>query len=303
VAEWFPKKERAFATGLFNSGSTVGAILAPIIVSGITMAFGWRLAFIVTGGLGFIWVIFWMIFYQHPSKHQRLTKGEFDYIHQDDSDTQHNNNSKGMMTWSRLFKHKQTAAVCATRFISDWVWWFFLFWIPDFLTKTQGINIKELVLPLIIIYAVSSIGGIGGGWISSQFIKSGKSIDFARKTTVLMSAILVLPVILVSQTHDLWIVVSLIAIAAAGHQSWAANIFTIISDIYPKKTVGSMMGLSGFAGAVGGALSASFVGLILQTTNNYSLIFIVASVMYILNWLIIKIFIPKIVPIQIGNGA
>lgn len=299
VSEWFPKKERAFAIGLFNSGSTVGAILAPIIVSGVTVAFHWRLAFLITGALGFIWVIFWMIFYQHPSKQKMLTKNEYEYIHQDDFDQQNNNNTKVKIAWSHLFKYKQTIALCTTRFISDWVWWFFLFWIPDFLFKTQGINIQELVLPLIIIYAVSSIGGIAGGWVSSEFIKLGRSIDFARKTTVLMGAILVLPLMLVSHTNSLWMIVSLIAVAAAGHQSWASNLFAIISDIYPKENVGSMMGLSGFAGAVGGALSASFVGLILQITHSYSIVFIIASVVYILNWLIIKVFIPKIVPIQI----
>lgn len=298
VSEWFPAKERAFAIGLFNSGSTVGAILAPIIVSGITVAFHWRLAFLITGAFGFIWIIFWIIFYQHPTKQKKLTKEEFDYIHEDDSDTQYNNNSKDI-PWPQLFKYKQTTAICVTRFISDWVWWFFLFWIPDFLFKTEGINIQELVLPLIIIYTISSIGGIGGGWISSEFIKSGKSVDFARKATILMSAILVLPLMLISQTNNLWILVSLIAIAAAGHQSWASNLFAMISDIYPKKNVGSMMGLSGFAGAVGGALSATFVGLVLQVTHSYTIIFVIASVVYILNWLIIKIFIPKITPIQI----
>lgn len=298
VTEWFPPKERAFAIGLFNSGSTVGAILAPIIVSAITLAFHWRWAFLVTGALGFIWVIFWVIFYQHPARQKRLSRREFDFIHEGEPETLYDNNAKDIL-WSQLFKYKQTIAICATRFISDWVWWFFLFWIPDFLFKTEGINIQELVLPLIIIYAVSSIGGIGGGWISSEFIKSGRSIDFARKTTILLSAILVLPLMLISQTNNLWLLVSLIAIAAAGHQSWASNLFAIISDIYPKRNVGSMMGLSGFAGAVGGALSASFVGLVLQITHNYTIIFVIASVVYILNWLIIKIFIPKIVPVQI----
>ena len=298
VTEWFPAKERAFAIGLFNSGSTVGAILAPIIVSGITVAFHWRLAFLITGALGFIWIIFWIIYYEHPTKQKRLIKEEFDFINEDDSNIQLNNNSKDI-TWLQLFKHKQTVAICVTRFISDWVWWFFLFWIPAFLFKTEGINIQELVLPLIIIYTVSSIGGIGGGWISSEFIKSGKSIDFARKTTILMSAILVLPLMFISQTNNLWILVSLIAFAAAGHQSWASNLFAMISDIYPKKNVGSVMGISGFAGAIGGALSATFVGLVLQITHSYTIIFVIASVVYILNWLIIKIFIPKITPVQI----
>jgi ACS family hexuronate transporter-like MFS transporter len=295
VAEWFPKKERAFATGLFNSGATIGAIIAPVIVSAITLAFGWRWAFIVTGALGFLWIGFWLAFYHSPSEHPKLTSEEFKYINQDDDSTVANQN----MRWSELLKYKQTYAICATRFISDWIWWFFLFWIPDFLNKTQNINLKEMVLPLIVIYAVSSIGGISGGWISSQFIKSGKGIDFARKTTILFCALLVLPVVLVSYVSNLWIVVFLIAIAAAGHQGWASNIFSIVSDIFPKKAVGSMTGLSGFVGAIGGAFSATFVGLILEATTSYFLIFTIASVMYLINWLIIKLFIPEIKPIQI----
>lgn len=295
VAEWFPKKERAFATGLFNSGSTVGAITAPIIVSGITLALGWQWAFIITGLLGFIWIFFWLAYYHSPDKHPAISKNELEYINQDDEETESGNNIK----WIDLFKYKQTAAICSTRFISDWVWWFFLFWIPDFLNKVHGINLKEVVIPLIIIYTVSSIGGIGGGWLSSKFIRSGKSIDFARKNTILISALVVLPVMLVSQTTNLWVAVGLIALAAAGHQGWAANIFTIVSDIYPKKAVGSMMGLSGFAGAVGGALSASFVGILLESTESYFLIFLVAASVYMLNWLILKLSIKEIKPIEI----
>ena len=179
------------------------------------------------------------------------------------------------------------------------MWWFFLFWTPDFLSKTHGINLKEVVLPLIIIYAVSSVGGIGGGWISSKFIRSGKSIDFARKTTILICAMIVLPVMLVSQVTNIWLAVILISLAAAGHQGWASNIFTIVSDIYPKHAVASMTGVSGFAGAVGGALSASFVGLILQSTGSYFLIFLVASSVYLINWLIIKIFVRSITPLAV----
>lgn len=293
VAEWFPKKERAFAAGLFNSGSTVGAILAPIIVSGITVAFGWQWAFIITGALGFIWVVFWLAYYHKPGEHPKITKEELEYINQDD-DAEKEQES---IRWIDLFKHKQTIGICSTRFISDWVWWFFLFWIPDFLSKTHGINIKEVVLPLIVIYAVSSVGGIGGGWLSSNFIKRGKSVDYARKVTILMSAIIILPVMLVSQVESLWLAVALIALAAAGHQSWASNIFTIVSDIYPKNAVGSMMGLSGFMGAIGGALSASFVGILLEGTGSYFLIFLVASSVYLLNWIILKISINEIKPI------
>jgi ACS family hexuronate transporter-like MFS transporter len=295
VAEWFPKKDRAFAAGIFNSGSTIGAIIAPIIVSGITIALGWQWAFIITGSLGFIWIFFWLSYYHLPEKHPKISKEEYDYIHQDKDEI----NSKEQIRWVQLFKFRETYAICTTRFISDWVWWFFLFWIPDFLSKTHGINLKEVVLPLIIIYAVSSIGGIMGGWLSSKFISMGKSVGFARKTTILICALVILPVMLVSQVQSLWIAVALISLAAAGHQGWASNIFTIVSDIYPKNAVGSMMGLCGFTGAIGGALSASFVGLLLNSTGSYFLIFLTASSVYLINWLIIKIFIKDIVPLTI----
>jgi len=295
VSEWFPKKERAFATGLFNSGSTIGAIAAPIIVSGITLAMGWQWAFIITGALGFVWIIFWMAYYRIPEQHPRVSKEELTHIHQDDGESE----SRKSMKWRDLFKYRQTYAICSTRFISDWVWWFFLFWIPDFLSKTHDINIKEVVGPLIIIYAVSSVGGIGGGWISSRFIQKGKSIDFARKTTILVCALFVLPVMLVSQIANLWVAVGFIALAAAGHQGWASNIFTLVSDIYPKRAVASMVGLSGFAGAVGGALSATFVGLMLETTGSYFIIFLIAASVYMMNWLILKLSIKQIKAIEI----
>jgi ACS family hexuronate transporter-like MFS transporter len=293
VAEWFPKKERAFAAGLFNAGSTVGAILTPIIVSAITISFGWQWAFIITGALGFIWLVFWLLYYHQPEKHPKISKEELAYIRQDKDEK----NYEEPIRWIDLFKHKQTIGICSTRFISDWVWWFFLFWIPDFLNKTHGVNINEVVLPLIIIYAVSIGGGIGGGWMSSHFIKLGKSVDYARKVTILMCALIVLPVMLVPQVANLWVAVALISLAAAGHQAWASNIFTIISDIYPKSAVGSMMGLSGFMGAIGGALSASFVGILLEGTGSYFLIFLVASSVYLVNWIIIKISIKEIKPI------
>jgi len=296
VAEWFPKKERAFATGLFNSGATVGAVTAPLIVSAITLAMGWQWAFIITGALGFIWVILWLFYYQAPEKHPKLSKPELDYINQDEDG---NKKSEQALKWRDLFKYRETIAICSTRFISDWVWWFFLFWIPDFLSKTHDVDIKEVVLPLIVIYAVSSIGGIGGGWLSSTFIRKGRSIDYSRKTAILICAVLVLPVMLVSSITNLWVAVGLITLAAAGHQGWAANIFTIVSDIYPKNAVASMIGLSGFTGAIGGALSASFVGLMLETSDSYFLMFMVAASIYLVNWLILKIFIKEIKPIAL----
>ena len=290
VAEWFPQKERAHATGWFNSGSSVGAVLAPVIVTGIAVSMGWQWAFIITGALGFLWIICWLLYYFPPSEHPRLSGEEHDYILQDESGPEKNDNVK----WTALFRFRQTYALCATRFISDWVWWFFLFWTPDFLHKMHGINIREAVLPLIVIYGIASFGGIGFGWISSYLISRGKSVDSARKNAILLSAIVVLPIMLVPGIKSLWLAVILIAAGCAGHCGWAANMFTIISDIYPKKAVGSMTGLAGLSAAVGGALSSSFVGLILDATGSYFIIFIIASLVYLCNWLIIKIFIPEI---------
>ncbi|HUX97049.1 MAG TPA: MFS transporter [Bacteroidales bacterium] len=293
VAEWFPQKERAHATGLFNSGSSIGAIAAPVIVTGIAVTMGWQWAFIITGGLGFLWIICWLLFYFPVAKHPRLSREEKDHILQDSNGIENSDDVK----WTDLFRYRQTYALCATRFISDWVWWFFLFWTPDFLHKMHGVNIKEAVIPLIVIYGVASFGGIGGGWISSYLINKGRSVDYARKMAVLISALVVLPIVIVPQIKSLWLTVILIAVGCAGHCGWASNMFTMISDIYPKKAVGSMTGLAGFAAAIGGALAASFVGLILDTTGSYFLIFLIASSVYILNWIIIKLFIPEIRPI------
>jgi MFS transporter, ACS family, hexuronate transporter len=294
VAEWFPRKERAFATGLFNAGSNFGAITAPIVVSAITVAMGWKWAFIITGAVGFIWIFYWLKSYRVPQSHSKLKKEEYEYIVQDKEE----NEGGSKIKWVHLFRYKQTYALCATRFISDWVWWFFLFWIPDFLNKTYGVNITEVVLPLIVIYLVSIVGGISGGWVSSRLIQLGKSVDFARKSAILICAFIVVPVIFIYQIQNMWLSVVLIALAAAGHQGWSANMFTLVSDIYPKNAVGSVVGLIGFAGAIGGALSASFIGLLLDSTGSYFLIFSSAASVYLLNWLIIKIGIRKIEPIQ-----
>ena len=293
VAEWFPKKERAFAIGIFNSGSTVGAIAAPIIVSAITISLGWRWAFIITGSFGFVWIAFWLAYYKSPLTDPKITSEELAFINQDDSDTIENKN----LSWAELLSYRQTYVICFTRFISDWVWGFFLFWIPDYLNKNQGINLSEMALPLILIYSISSLGGISGGWVSSKFIKSGRSIDFSRKFTIFLYALLVLPLVFIPATGNIWIAVILIALASAGHQGWASNLFSMISDIYPKNSVGSMMGVSGFIGAIGAALSAVFVGLFLQASSSYDYIFVLVSVIYLVNWLIIKIFISEIKPV------
>lgn len=298
ITEWFPKKHRALATGIFNSGATVGAILAPVIVTGITITLGWKWAFIITGLLGFIWLIFWLMVYQTPEKHKKVSSAELKYILSDDASMEQPAD-KDQVGWRHLFRHRQTYALCLSRFFTDWVWWFFLFWAPDFLNKTQHIDIRSAVLPLIVIYAMASVGGIFGGALSSKFMRMGRSVDFSRKTSILICALLILPLVYATRTHHLWIPVILIGLAGAAHQGWASNIFTIVSDIYPKHAVGTMIGLSGFAGAVGGALGASFVGLVLQISGSYTLIFLIASTMYLLAWLILKLMVPRIQQIKI----
>lgn len=298
IAEWFPKKDRAFATGIFNSGSTIGAIIAPIVVVAITLRWGWQWAFVITGSLGFVWIIFWLAIYRPPFKHKKVSRSELEYITSDEIPSQTSSEEK-KIGWVTLFKYKQTYAICISRFVTDWVWWFFLFWTPDFLNKTQGIDIKAAVLPLIVIYLMASLGGIFGGAVSSRFIKSGKSIDFSRKTTILIFALLVLPLNAISYISDLWPVVLIIGFATAAHQGWASNIYTIVSDIYPKNIVASMVALSSFGGAIGGAFASSFVGLILEFTKSYTPIFMIAGSMYLLAWLLLKIFIPKIEELRI----
>lgn len=297
VAEWFPKKERALATGIFNSGSNIGAIVSPLIVVGITITLNWKWAFIITGLLGFIWIIFWLLIYRTPEKHKRVSSTELAYILSDNESVVESTDDNEI-TWKSLFKHRQTYAICMSRFFTDWVWWFFLFWAPDFLNKTQNIDLKDSILPLIIIYTMASVGGVFGGALSSRFIKIGKTIDYARKTAILVCAIMVLPLIFATKFDNLWLVVVIIGFATAAHQGWASNIFTVVSDIYPKKAVATMVGLSGFTGAIGGALAASFVGLVLDISGSYTLIFVIASSMYLLAWLILKIMIPEIKPID-----
>ncbi len=288
VAEWFPKKERAFATGWFNAGSTAGAITAPLIVPLFALHLGWKWAFIITGALGFLWLVFWWLYYHKPEAHPKLSREEYSYIRQDGEDTSEST------PWARIFPLKATIGLAITRFVSDWVWWFFLFWLPKFLNDAYGITLSKIGLPLIVIYVVSSVGGIAGGWFSSRMIRNGRSLDHARKTVILICGFCALPVILAPLSGGLWMAVALIALAASAHQAWAANMFSIISDVFPRNAVGSVTGLIGTAGAIGGALAATFVGYVREWTGSYMIVFIIAGSVYLLNWLIIKIFIPRI---------
>ena len=293
VSEWFPKKERAFATGIFNSGSTIGAILAPLLVPWLAINWGWQWAFIITGLLGFIWLVFWFMLYRSPRMVSELSKAELEHI-ESDSEPE----VKVSIPWSKLLLYRQTIGICLGRFVTDPIWWFFLYWLPKYLGTEHGVNLQGMGIPLIIIYTVASMGGIGGGWLSSQFIKTGWSIDKARKTSILIVALLVMPIFTLSYFSNLWVAVALISLAAAAHQGWASNIFTVVSDIYPKNVVGSMTGLAGFAGAIGGIVFSPLVGFILDKTHSYYLVFAIASCAYLLAWVFLKVFIPRIEPIK-----
>ncbi len=293
VAEWFPKKERAFATGIFNSGSNVGAIIAPLIVPWIAITYGWQEAFILTGAIGFIWVVFWWMMYEKPEIHKRLKQPERDYIQSDPADP------TVKIPWSSLLKHKQTWAFALGKFLTDPIWWFYLYWVPKFLFKNYGITLDKIGLPLIIIYLAADVGSIGGGWLSSALIKRGWSINKGRKATMLICAILVLPIVLVSQTSNIWVAVAIISLAAAAHQGWSANLFTTASDLFPRKAVGSVVGLGGMAGAIGGMLIATAAGFILQLTGSYIALFIICGSTYLIAWAIFNYLIPNLDEAQV----
>jgi len=287
VAEWFPKKERALATGIFNSGSNVGAIVAPLVVPFIAVTYGWQWAFIITGALGFIWLAFWLAVYRKPEEHPKLSRAELAHIQSDPLEP------TTRIPWARLLPHRQTWAFALGKFLTDPVWWVYLFWLPKFLNTTYGLNITQIGLPLVVIYIVADIGSIGGGWLSSSLIKRGWSVNRARKSTMLLCALSVVPIMFASQASNLWVAVGLISIAAAAHQGWSANLFTMVSDMFPRRAVGSVVGIGGMAGAVGGMLIATTVGLILQHTGSYLPIFIIAGCAYLVALLVIHSLVPR----------
>lgn len=293
VAEWFPKKERAFATGIFNAGSNVGAVIAPILVPWITLTYGWQEAFIITGGIGFLWLGFWWMLYYHPTEHPKITKEELAYIQSDPPD------AATKIEWKKLFPHRQTWAFAIGKFMTDPIWWLYLFWVPDFLFKNYGITLLTVGLPLVVIYLVADIGSIGGGWLSSHFIKKGWSVNRSRKTAMLICALAVVPIVFASEVSNLWVAVGLVSLAAAAHQGWSANIFTIASDMFPRRAVGSVVGIGGMAGAIGGMVIAKVVGYILAWTGSYLIIFIIAGSMYLIALLIIHLLVPNLEPADV----
>jgi ACS family hexuronate transporter-like MFS transporter len=294
VAEWFPKKERALATGIFNAGSNVGAIVAPLTVPWIAMHLGWRWAFVLTGGIGLVWLLFWLPTYRRPEDHPKVSKAELEHIHSDPADP-----PALKVPWVRLIPHRQTSAFAIAKYLTDPIWWFYLYWIPNFFRDNHGLDLTTIGPPLIAIYLIADIGSIGGGWLSSSFIKRGWTINRSRKTAMLICALAVTPIIFAANVKNLWVAVALIGLAAAAHQGWSCNLFTTTSDMFPRQAVGSVVGIGGMAGALGGATMAVATGYILQSTGqNYSIIFMIAGTTYLVALLIIHLLAPNLTPVN-----
>jgi ACS family hexuronate transporter-like MFS transporter len=302
VAEWFPKKERALATGIFNSGSNIGAIIAPLTVPFIALKWGWQWAFIITGLIGFVWLILWFIVYEIPKKHNKLSQKEFDYIHSDVDDVSVDNDHDLKLSWSKLLSYKQTWAFALGKFLTDPVWWFYLFWLPDFLEKQYGLSKIEIALPVAFAYTMATIGSVIGGWIPMLFIKKGWSVFRSRKTSMLIYACCVLPVVTAQYlgTVNMWLAVTVIGFAMAAHQAWSANIFTTVSDMFPKNATASVTGIGGMFGAVGGILIAKSAGMLFDhyksigdSQTGYLIMFLICGFVYLIAWLLMHILMPK----------
>ncbi|MEO5772660.1 MAG: MFS transporter [Sphingomicrobium sp.] len=288
VTEWFPKKERAFATGLFNAGANVGAIITPLMLPFLTAAYGWRGAFVVSGAASLIWLVAWLVLYRRPRESKLISEQELAYIERDAADP------AGKTPWLPLLRMKETWAFAVGKFMTDPVWWMFLFWLPDFLHKRHGLDLKHFGPPLAVIYIISDLGSIGGGWLSSHLIHKGWSINRARKTTMLICAFAVMPIFAAQYVDSLWGAVAIISLATAAHQAWSANLYTLPSDMFPRKAVGSVIGIGGTAGAIGGIIFSLYVAQILERLGSYTLIFIVAGSVYLVALLLIHLLVPNI---------
>lgn len=311
TAEWFPKKERALATGIFNSGANVGAIIAPLTVPFIAAKYGWQEAFLITGSFGFIWLIFWFIFYEIPAKQKRLSALEFQYIHSDlDEKEAVIAIKKGRIVeepkrvpWLTLLRYNQTWAFIVGKFMTDPIWWFYLFWLPAFLQAEYGIVGTGVAFPIALVYTMSTVGSIFGGWLPLYLIRKGWPAFKARKVSMLIYAFMVVPILFahVLGKVDMWLAIIIIGLAAAAHQAWSANIFTTVSDMFPKKTVASVTGMGGMAGALGGLLLSFGAGLLFDHFKllgnieaGYHIMFFVCGAAYLLAWVFMHFLAPRL---------
>ena len=299
IAEWFPRNERALATGLFNAGTNMGAIVAPILVPWIALTWGWRWAFIVTGSLGFVWVIVWFAVYQSPETHPKVTTAELALIRADRTD-----GDTVTFPWLSLLRRRQTWAVVVGKLMADPVWWFYLYWFPKFLDSRYGVKLSQVMWPLIAVYLVADIGSIGGGWLSSALIRRGFTVNRARKTTMLAMAVLIVPTALAPHAASMWVAVALVAVAAAAHQGWSANVYTLASDMFPASAVASVIGIGGFVSGLGAWGFQRLTGRILQANgSNYVPIFLVCGFAYVVAWGLIHLIAPRMDRVEWGHGV
>lgn len=298
TAQWFPKHERAFATGIFNAGSNIGAIVAAIIVPWIALTWGWREAFVVTGAIGFVWLALWWPLYHNPDEHPRLSAAERAYIQDGQEQEQ---TPATPVSWLRLLGYRQTWTFIVGKFMTDGVWWFYLFWLPKFLDARYGIKLGKLALPIIVIYLVADVGSVGGGWLSGALMKRGWPVATARKVTLLIAALLIVPTATAPLASSMWVAVAIVSLAAAAHQWWSANLFTLTSDMFPRHAIGSVVGLGGFAGAAGGVLFQRLTGRILEANGggNYLPVFLICGGAYVTALLIMHLLAPKLEPVNL----
>ncbi len=293
VAEWFPKRERALATGIFNSGVNVGAIVTPLVVPWLTYRFGWRMAFIATGALGLLWVVAWLALYRRPEECAQVSAAELAHIQSDPAD------EAAAIPWRTLLTLRQAWAVAAAKFFTDPIWYIYLFWLPDFLSRHLRLDLKGMSLPLFVIYTGASVGSVSGGWLSSSLLKKGWSLNASRKTALLVCALAVTPIMIAAYSTNAWLVVFLIALAAGSHQGWSANIYTLASDMFPRSAVASVVGFATTAGAISGMMASKAVGFILQHTGSYVPVFVLAGLAYLVAFGFVQALAPRLQPAQL----
>jgi MFS transporter, ACS family, hexuronate transporter len=308
VTEWFPKKERALATGIFNSGTNIGAIIAPLVVPLIALYWGWKWAFILTGAVGLLWLFFWFAMYEVPGKHPKLKKAEYDHIHSDMDESASGGKQTEKVGWLKLLTYRQTWAFVIGKFLTDPVWWFYLFWLPSFLNKQYGMSKTDYAFPIAVVYTMTTFGSIFGGWLSSNLIMKGWEIYKARRISMLIFALCAIPVASAQALgqHSYWYAIFIIGIAASGHQAWSANIYTTASDMFPKKAIGSITGIGGMAGGLGGILISKTAGILLDhykalgsIKTGYYIMFIICGSAYLIAWIIFNALAPKMKQVDI----
>jgi len=297
VAEWFPARERALATGLFNAGANVGAIITPLIVPVTTLRFGWPAAFIITGALGLIWLIVWVAIYRRPEEQPRVSPAELALIRSDAAD------APARIGWLALLRVRETWAYALGKFLIDPVWWMFLFWLPDFFAKRHHLDLQSFGPPLVAVYVLSDLGSIAGGWMSSRLLRRGVSLNRARKLTMLTCAILVLPIAFAVHIDNLWAATAIVGLATACHQAFSCNLYTLPSDVFPRQAVGSVVGIGGTAGAIGGMLMTRYAGWVLDRIGSYTPIFAVAALVYLLALAVVHILAPRYAPARVAGGS